>query len=177
MIKSFISVLILVFAMDAASFAQSQESKSSGIRWMSFEEAVNKNGFQKKKIFIDFYTHWCGWCKRMDATTFEDPAVVAYMNANFYSVKFDAETRDTITFNGKDYAFRTEYKANELAAQMLNGTMSYPTSVYLDENLNEIGPVPGYLTAEQLLPVLRYFSEDIYKTKKWDDYVKDNFTR
>jgi len=53
--------------------------------------------------------------------------------------------------------------------------MSYPTSVYLDENLNEIGPVPGYLTAEQLLPVLKYFSEDIYKTKKWEDYLKETF--
>ena len=36
----------------------------------------------------------------MDATTFKDKGVVSYMNANFYPVKFDAETTDTIVYNG-----------------------------------------------------------------------------
>jgi thioredoxin-related protein len=140
---------------------------------MTFQDAAKKTQTQPKKLFIDVYTNWCGWCKRMDATTFEDPAIVAYMNKNFYAVKFDAETRDTIRVKDKSFTYKPEYKANEFAAQMLNGSMSYPTSVYVDENLNEIGPVPGYLTSEQLLPVLKYFAEDIYKTKKWEDYLNE----
>ena len=39
----------------------------------------------------------------MDASTFKDPNVAAYLNTNFYPVKLNAETRDTITFNGKTY--------------------------------------------------------------------------
>jgi thioredoxin-related protein len=54
---------------------------------------------------------------------------------------------------------------------MLGGQMSYPTSVFFDESLNEITPVPGYQTAEQLLPILKFFGEDIYKTKKWEEYI------
>ena len=56
-----------------------------------------------KKVFIDLYTSWCGWCKRMDATTFKQRAIVEYMNQKYYAVKFDAETRDTINFNGHSF--------------------------------------------------------------------------
>lgn len=155
------------------SSVQAQEKKAEKIQWMSFNAAVQKSQAQPKKMFIDVYTGWCGWCKRMDATTFEDPKVVAYMNQHYYAVKFDAETKDTITMKDKSYTYKPEYKANEFAAKLLNGQMSYPTSVYVDEQLNEIGPVPGYQTAEQLLPVLKFFAEDIYKTRKWEDYMND----
>ena len=175
--KYLTSFILVFFLFTSVSFAQLSETKQEGIKWMTFSQAVTKSQQQRKKVFIDFYTSWCGWCKKMDATTFVDPAIVAYMEKNFYSVKFNAETRDTIFFKDKAYIFRPEYKANEFAAQMLNGSMSYPTSVYLDEDLNEIGPVPGYLTAEQLLPVLKYFGEDIYKSKKWEDYLNETFKK
>ena len=38
--------------------------KTDGIRWMSFEEAIALNKKKPKMIFIDFYTDWCGWCKK-----------------------------------------------------------------------------------------------------------------
>jgi thioredoxin-related protein len=171
----FMCLLLAFYASCATS--QTKDNKAEGIKWMTFQEAMKQNKQQPKKVFIDMYTSWCGWCKRMDATTFEDPAIIAYMNQHFYPVKFNAETRDTILYKDKAYAFKPEYKANEFAAQMLNGSMSYPTSVYLDETMTEIGPVPGYLTAEQMLPVLKYFGENIYKTKKWEDYLNENFKR
>ena len=177
MLKSILTLLVFIFLIDVAAFSQPMEKNNAGIRWTSFEEAVRQNQQQRKKVFIHFYTDWCGWCKRMDATTFQDPSIVSYMKANFYAVKFNAETHDTITYKGKDFLFLEKYKANELAVLMLKSSMSYPTCVYLDEELNEIGPVPGYLTAEQLLPVLKYFSDDIYKTKVWEDYMKENFSR
>lgn len=157
-----------------SGFAQ-ESKKKGGIDWMNFETALKKSSEHPKKMFIDVYTGWCGWCKRMDATTFEDPAVISYMNSHFYAVKMDAETKDTVSYKDKNYVFKPEYKANEIAAYLLNGQMSYPTSVYMDEQSNPIGPVAGYMTEKQLLIVLKYFGEDIYKTKKWEDYLKENF--
>ncbi|MCC7232616.1 MAG: DUF255 domain-containing protein [Bacteroidia bacterium] len=141
---------------------------------MTLPDAMHAYQLEHKKIFIDVYTHWCGWCKKMDASTFRDSGVADYMNKNFYAVKFDAETKDTVFFKDKAYVFRPEYKANEFATMILNGQMGYPTSVYFDEDLNLIGPVPGYLTTEQMLPTLRYFGENLYKTTDWQEYIKKN---
>ena len=66
------------------------------IQWMSFEDAVamTQNEGNTKKVFIDVYTDWCGWCKKMDKDTFQNPEVAKYMQENYYMVKFNAEGKD-----------------------------------------------------------------------------------
>ena len=169
--KRLLPVILISLSLISACIAENP-AKQTKIKWMTLDEAIKKNSVSKKKIFIDVYTDWCGWCKRMDATTFEDEKVVAYMNANYYSVKLDAETKDSLTFKNKKYGYQPNNKANELAIYFLKGQMGYPTAVYLDEELNLITPVPGYQTVEQLMPILHYFGDNIYKTSSWEDYVK-----
>jgi len=174
--RSSFAVILLLNGVLFSAHAQLIEPKPEAIRWMSFTDAVKENEKQPKKIFIDVFTKWCGWCKRMDATTYENAGVISYMNQNFYAVRLDAETHDTILFRDKKFVFRPEYKANELALSLMNGQMSYPTLIYLDEGLNLLGPSPGYLTTEQLLPQLKYFAENIYKDKTWDIYQKEVYS-
>jgi thioredoxin-related protein len=169
--KSTVFILLLLNA--TLLFAQEHKNDPKGIQWMSFKEALQKSATNPKKIYMDIYTGWCGWCKKMDASTFTDPAVIKFMNDNYYAVKLDAETKDTIVYKDKKYAFVPAYKANEIAAYLLNGQMGYPTSVYLDEHQNPITAVPGYNSPEQLLPILKYFAGDFYKTKKFEDFQKD----
>lgn len=174
---NYISRLTVAFIACVAfafpSFSQNSNTKSVEINWLSFEQAVEKNKTEPKKMFIDVYTHWCGWCKRMDATTFKDSAVVNYMNKNFHAVKLNAETKDTIRFQGNDFVYRAENRANDIAVSLLNKRMSYPTTVYLDENVAILSPLPGYLTAEQIMPVLKFYGDNIYKTKSWQDYTNE----
>lgn len=173
-LKKFFSIAIAFSAVVISDSCTAQvEDKTAPIHWMGFESAVAKGNAAPKKMFIDAYTHWCGWCKRMDATTFRDPAVVKYMNDKFYAVKLDAETKDTINFQGKRFVYMPENKANELAVSLMNGQMSYPTFIFLDEKFGMLSPLPGYQTPEQLLTVLKYFGDDIYKTKKWEEYQKE----
>ena len=134
---------------------------------MSFEEAVARSKKEPRKIFIDVYTDWCGWCKRMDQSTFSDPKVAAYVNQHYYAVKFNAEGKSPITLNGKTYQFNPQYKAHELAVELLQGKMSYPTTVYLDENFNTISPVPGYLTVEVFDKVVHYYGDNHYRKTPW----------
>jgi thioredoxin-related protein len=174
MMKKIFSFIILLSYFSISSCnAQTEHEKydPNGIHWMSFEQAVALNDKAPKKIFIDTYTQWCGWCKRMDASTFKDTAVVRYMNDHFYAVKLDAETKDTIRFKGKEFVYKSEYKSNELALSLLQGKMSYPSFIFMDEKYQLLTPLPGYQTPEQLIPILKYFGEDIYKTKKWEEYV------
>ena len=152
----------------------SQENNS--IHWLSFEQAVELQAQEgnSKKIFIDVYTDWCGWCKKMDKNTFQNPEVANYMKQHFYMVKLDGEGKEPIVFREQTFSFvpsgRNGY--HELAANLLQGKLSYPTVVYLDENMNMLSPVPGYLTPEPFLKIATYFGDDIYKTTTWEDYSK-----
>lgn len=114
------------------------------ITWVTFEQAIEANKTKKKKIFIDVYTKWCGWCKVMDSKTFSDSAVAAYMNENYYCVKFDAEMKDTIDYRGVKFAFKTEFKSHELAISLLDRQMSYPSFVVLTENEKRLTVLKGY---------------------------------
>jgi len=171
-------LLLFIVCIAAPQFAFSQshtftETNNKEIQSLTFQEAVRKNEKEPKKIFIDVYTAWCGWCKRMDATTFTDPKVVAYINKNYHAVKFDAETKDTLHFKDHDFFYHPEYRSNELAYSLMSGKMSYPTSLYLDEEFTLLSPVPGYLTSEQIQPILSYFGDNLYKTKKWEEYFNE----
>lgn len=124
------------------------------INWMSWEEAMAASENEPKKIFIDVYTEWCGWCKRMDAATFTDEDVIGYMNENFYAVKFDAEGKEEETYKGRKLVFRADAGrrgVHELAIVLLNGRLGYPSFVYLDESQDPLRVSPGYKTPDVLL--------------------------
>jgi len=84
---------------------QANTLKNSAIHWLSIEEALKAQEDNPKKIFIDMYTDWCGWCKVMDQKTFADPSVIKTLNENFYAVKFNAEQTNPVKFNGRTYNF------------------------------------------------------------------------
>ena len=149
--------------------------QAQDINWISWEEAVqlSQTDAQPKKIFVDVYTDWCGWCKKMDKDTFQNPQVSQYMQDNFYMVKMDAEGKDPIQYQGKTFKVvpsgRRGY--HELAAALLQGKMSYPTVVFLDENFNMLSPVPGYQKVEPFMQIAKYFGDNIYKDKDWQSYA------
>lgn len=66
---------------------------SSGIKFdkMNLEKAIKKAKSSGKLIFIDVYTTWCGPCKEMAATTFQDSEVGKLFNNKFINLKIDAE--------------------------------------------------------------------------------------
>ncbi|MEL6592072.1 MAG: DUF255 domain-containing protein, partial [Bacteroidota bacterium] len=98
-----LAVLLIGFASWGFVSAPSENAPldtNEEVNWVSIEEAAEKASQDGKKILIDMYTDWCGWCKRMDATTYADPAVVKYINDNYHAVKFDAESKEAVTING-----------------------------------------------------------------------------
>ena len=74
----------------------------SKVNWIELDNntQINNNG---KKMIIDLYTDWCGWCKVMDRNTFTDSDVISHINNNFVAIKFDAEYQNSVTFNNNLY--------------------------------------------------------------------------
>lgn len=143
------------------------------INWMTWEQAAAANEKAPRKIFVDIYTVWCGWCKRMDATTFRDPAVARLMNEKFYAVKLNAEQKETIRWRDLDWVWVEGGRngVHKLAYELLDGRLSFPSFVMLDEKFSIIATSPGFKDAAPLLKELQYACEDHYKTTKWDAYL------
>ena len=161
------------------SFSAAAEGKDSTetIQWMTIEEAYAQamQDSTPKRIFIDVYTDWCGWCKTMDKNTFNNPEVAAYMNANFYNVKFNAEQKDSVNILGQTFKYvengRRGY--HELAAALLQNKMSYPTVVFLNGKFEMIAPVPGYQKPEEFLLIAEFIGSGIYLEKSWEVYLQE----
>ncbi len=161
-------------AADKVTSEVAASDQAEKINWMSWEEAYEANKKTPKKIFVDIYTDWCGWCKKMDKSTFVDPAIVKVMNEDFYAVKFDAEQKGDIIFNEATFSFVQQGRrgSHQLAFALLDGRMSYPSFVLLDENFNRVMLAPGYKTPDKLMPQLKYTSTEAYKTQNFQDFSK-----
>ncbi len=134
-------------AVDAAAYA------AADIQWMTWDQAVKATKANPKPLLIDVYTDWCGWCKRMDQTTFKDPKVVQFVADNFYAVKFDAEQKEDIVYDGNTFTFQKtgQRGVHTLAASLLDGRLSYPSVVYLNGNMERIMISPGFKDADAIL--------------------------
>ncbi len=172
--KFITTLFVILISISGIKFAIGQTNSNEKINWVSIEEADSLRHQEPRKILIDVYTDWCGWCKRMDVTTFKDTELVAYLNANYYAVKLDAEQKDPITVGGITYEFVEQGRRgyNQIAKELLQGKMSYPTIVFLDEHMNMIQPLPGYRGAEDLIPILEYLATEAYKSTPWEEWLK-----
>jgi thioredoxin-related protein len=151
------------------------------IKWVTMEEAQALTKKVPKPLFVDVYTSWCGPCKMLDRNTFSDPKLAEYVNKNFYAVKFNAESGDPVTFKGQKLENPDFNPANTggrngthhltYAIANVDGRIAYPTVVYLDSDLKVLAPVQGYLTPDQMEPILNYFGEGHYKTQDYQAFM------
>src|SRR6187397_3084056 len=94
----FLALLLVLTAIVAFQDPKKKETKpeKDPINWISLQEAEKLSKKQPRKIVVDVYTDWCGWCKKMDKSTFADAKTAAYVNKHYYAVKLDAETKEEI---------------------------------------------------------------------------------
>ncbi|BDD08847.1 thioredoxin [Fulvitalea axinellae] len=169
-------IVFLLLALFATN-ATAQSGKKKHLKWETIEEVEKSIRKNPKLVLIDVYTDWCGWCKKMDKTTFSDPEIVKYIKKKFYPVKFNAESKRDIQFKGHTFKYipNGNRGVNELAVALLNKRLSYPSVVYLDQELDIITVVPGYWKPEEYLNILKFFGEGLYKQKgiNIEDYLKN----
>ncbi|MEL6676769.1 MAG: thioredoxin fold domain-containing protein [Bacteroidota bacterium] len=155
--KSILLLGILLLFWHTPASAQDRES----VHWLSFEQLEDSLAVQPKKVFIDFYTDWCVYCRKMDKVVFTKSSVIELLNKEYYAVRFDAESEAVIAFGGREYIndqLGTSRNPLHQIAQLLarrEGQFSAPTLVILDEEFKITGRYFEYLDSKRLVKALQ----------------------
>jgi len=151
-----------VLAVIAGAFALGS-SNVLAQKKITFNEALETAKKENKKVIVDVYTDWCGWCKKMDREAYSNSDIKDIIKDDFILVKLDAEGSGTNNYNGKTYSDA------ELAAYFQ--VSGYPTTVFLDSkgkviefnyDKYKMNNLPGYYPANDFKKVLEYIRDDKY---------------
>jgi len=172
-ILKLLSVGLLIGGLVFISSFSRLDVEPAAIKWHTWEEAIKLSESNPKKILIDVYTEWCGWCKRMDKETFTNPEIIEMVNENFYAVKLDAEQKEDILYKDVTFKFNPangRKGAHELAVSLLEGKMGYPSLVYLDEKQSRISISPGYKAVDMMKQELLFISGEHYVSMTFNEF-------
>ena len=136
----FIMTGLLFGGMPACRAADSAEG---GIKWASYEQGLAQAKQEQKKVYLYFYTDWCGYCKKMVADTFLNKKVIALLNKEFIPIQINSD------------------KARDVAAKYK--IRPVPASVFLEADGQTIGSRPGYLQPDVFLRMLEFVKAEGYK--------------
>ena len=155
--------LIFCLLICNSFFCFSQGSAKTEIDWIPLQKAKEYAKKYNKEILIFFYKKNCEYCDKMKKETLSDNTVIDLINRNFFPVKIDSRTKDTIMYNGKAYGnqqsassgrhdWRHDFYA-EVAAFTRNNEsqITTPTIVLFNSEFEKIKSFPGQQPRELLL--------------------------
>ena len=159
---------LVVLVGRSSSTMKSAEAKEaeSGLAagFSTYEQAFTKAKADNKLILLDFYTDWCGWCKRMDRDVYSDASVQAELGKYFTAAKVNAEATVSHTYLGEQ---RTE---QQIARHL--GITGYPTLIFMTPDGQVVEKIPGYVQASEFTMVLRFIGTGAYKTQEYQSWKK-----
>lgn len=130
----------------------------SGIKWYTYEDGWKKAKSENKHMFVDFTATWCGWCKKLEKTTFSVPEVIDALNNDFVSVKVWDKSGDTITIDG--------YTMPEANLKKQFQVRGFPALWFVSPEGLQVGPIGGYLEADRMLKYLDHISNYRYDSTR-----------
>jgi thiol:disulfide interchange protein len=133
------SLSVMVIVLFSFVHSSSANKLSGGIKFskMSISKAMGQAKKSGKIIFIDVHTSWCGPCKEMARTTFQDGEVAKAFNDKFINLKIDAEQDEDGPAIAKKYAVN-----------------AYPTLLWVNSEGKLVKKVVGKQSKDKLLSLI-----------------------
>lgn len=167
----FVGILVIGLALYATgqtgSSTPSPDASKNKLVWHKYDEALEIAKQEDKHAFIFFTTSWCGFCKKMEKLTFPDPEVFELMNEEFALAKVDGDSRNKVKVADKD-GNMIEMSEKQLTRAL--GVRGFPTILFIEPGGKGIGPLSGYLTADQFEVALKYVSSKAYESMSFKDF-------
>ncbi|MGA9212547.1 thioredoxin family protein [Kaistella sp.] len=146
------SSVVLIFLGLMMTFSQTKKHPLERV------EELQKT--EQKNIVVFLHTDWCNYCKAMQNATFKDKEVQKILNENFYFADLNGEEKAEIHFAGNVFKYqptgvKTGYHQLAVSLGNIAGKVSYPTLVILNPNNEIIFQYNGFLTAKEMLEILK----------------------
>ena len=132
------------------------------VDWLTFESlevALNK---EPKKVVVHFYADWCAFCKKMEQSVYTKPEIIDILEADYYVVKFNVESQDSIQFGGQTFVNLNVGKRRnafhqipEFLAGRKDRPLELPATVILDEDFNIKQRFYRYIPPKEMLTILK----------------------
>jgi thioredoxin-related protein len=145
-------------------FSDTDKSEAENtIKWIKYDEGLKIAAEENKPILIDFYTKWCGFCKKMDRETFSNDKVARYLDEKFVTVKVNGESNETVALS--------EGSLSERQVSRSFGVRGYPTYWFLKASGEKIDNIRGYRPPEMFMTILQFIGDGHYENKTWKEYI------
>ena len=156
------SIIYIFFILISFVFYNDLQAQKNQINWITFEQLEDSLVVKSKKVFINFYADWCVYCKKMEEAAFKNNEVISLLNNNYYTVKMDAECKDSIVFGGKIFTNKEINKKRKptheiplLLGQRKNKTFTLPLTIILDKNFSVIKRDFEYISTYRMIEFLK----------------------
>lgn len=125
----------IICVLESGVLGARAETPAGPFLALTLDQALARAAKEKRVVFIDFYTTWCGPCKMLDTTTWKDEKVIALLKQKTIPLKIDAE---------KEAALSKKYGIN-----------AYPTLLLLKPDGSILDRMVGYQPPERFTASLQ----------------------
>lgn len=150
-----------VSAEELASSAKTVQAPH--VDWQAYDEGLKAAKTKQKFVLVEFFATWCPYCRKMDQTTFKDPAVLSSLERWFVPIRVTEKSQNQVWFQGQ--------KMTEDQVLNLHKVTGFPTLMLLTPEGKKLATLPGYKEPEEMAMLLKFVGSKAYEKMDFQTFM------